>query len=40
VVHKDYEGHIHGFFSHGKYVDEGIAVRDFVAAEINKILAS
>jgi acetyl esterase len=40
VVHKDYEGHIHGFFSHGKYVDEGIAVRDFFAAEINKILAS
>ncbi|CAB5115267.1 unannotated protein [freshwater metagenome] len=40
VVHKDYEGHIHGFFSHGKYVDEGIAVRDFFATEINKILAS
>ena len=40
VVHKDYGGHIHGFFSHGKYVDEGIAVRDFFAAEINKILAS
>jgi acetyl esterase len=40
VVHKDYEGHIHGFFSHGKYVDEGTAVRDFFAAEINKILAS
>jgi acetyl esterase len=40
VVHKDYEGHLHGFFSMGKYVDEGIAVRDFFAAEINKILVS
>ena len=40
VVHKDYAGHLHGFFSMGKYVDEGIAVRDFFAAEINKILAS
>ena len=40
VVHRDYAGHIHGFFSYGKYVDEGIAVRDFLSAQINKILAS
>ena len=40
VVHRDYAGHIHGFFSYGKYVDEGIAVRDFLSTQINKILAS
>lgn len=39
VAFRDYSGHIHGFFSHGKYVDEGIYVRDFFAQEINKILA-
>lgn len=40
VVHRDYAGHIHGFFSYGKYVDEGIAVREFLSTEINRILAS
>lgn len=39
VSYKDYLGHIHGFFSHGKYVEEGIKVRDFFADEINKVLA-
>lgn len=34
VVHKDFAGQIHGFFSHGKYVDQGIAVRGFMADQI------
>ena len=39
VVHRDYQGMIHGFFNYGKYIDEGIAVRDFFADEINRILS-
>lgn len=39
VSYRDYPGHIHGFFSHGKYVDEGINVRDYFAQEINRYLA-
>ncbi len=39
VVHRDYAGMIHGFFNFGKYIDEGIAVRDFFADEINRILS-
>jgi acetyl esterase len=40
VVHKDCAGMIHGFFSCGKYIDEGIAIRDYFAIEINRILAA
>lgn len=39
VVHRDMKGMIHGFFNYGKYIDEGIAVRDFFADEINRILS-
>lgn len=39
VTYRDFPGHIHGFFSHGKYVDEGIVVREFIAQEINRYLA-
>jgi len=38
VAYRDFPGMIHGFFSYGKYIDEGIAVRDYFAAEIKHIL--
>lgn len=38
VAYKDCPGMIHGFFNYGKYIDEGIAVRDWFAAEIRKII--
>jgi hypothetical protein len=31
---------IHGFFNYGKYIDEGINIRKWVAAEINKVLGA
>ena len=40
VAYKDLPGMIHGFFNCGKYIDEGIAVRDYFAGEINRILSS
>jgi acetyl esterase len=39
VSHRDMEGMIHGFFNYGKYIDEGISVRDYFAGEINRILS-
>ncbi|MBC7463806.1 MAG: alpha/beta hydrolase [Actinobacteria bacterium] len=39
VVYRDMLGMIHGFFNYGKYVDEGIAVREYFASEINRILS-
>lgn len=39
VTYKDMLGMIHGFFNYGKYIDEGIAVRDYFAGEINRILS-
>lgn len=38
VAYRDFQGMIHGFFNYGKYIDEGIAVRDYFAAEIKRIL--
>ena len=38
VAYRNYPDMIHGFFNYGKYIDEGIAVRDFFADEINRIL--
>ncbi len=38
VAYKDCPGMIHGFFNYGKYIDEGIAIRDWFAAEIRKIV--
>jgi acetyl esterase len=38
VIYKEMAGMIHGFFNYGKYIDEGIAVRDYFAKEINRIL--
>ena len=40
VEYRDIPGMIHGFFSYGKYIDEGIAVRDYFADEINRILSA
>ena len=40
VVYKDCLGMIHGFFNCGKYIDEGIKIRDYFADEINKILGA
>lgn len=39
VAYRDMPGMIHGFFNCGKYIDEGIAVRDYFASEINRILS-
>jgi acetyl esterase len=38
VSYRDFSGMIHGFFNYGKYIDEGIGVRDYLAGEINQIL--
>ena len=40
VAYKDCLGMIHGFFNYGKYIDEGIKIRDYFADEINKILGA
>lgn len=40
VAYKDCLGMIHGFFNNGKYIDEGIKIRDYFAVEINKILGA
>ena len=34
----DCPGMIHGFFNYGKYIDEGINIRTWITAEINKVL--
>lgn len=38
IAYKDCPGMIHGFFNLGKYIDEGIAVRDWFATEIRRII--
>ena len=38
VVYKDCPGMIHGFFNYGKYIDEGIAVRDWFAENILRVV--
>lgn len=40
VAYKDCIGMIHGFFNYGKYIDEGINIRNYFADEINRILGS
>lgn len=40
VAYQDCLGMIHGFFNCGKYIDEGIKIRDYFADEINKILGA
>jgi acetyl esterase len=40
VAYQDCPGMIHGFFNYGKYIDEGINIRKWVAAEINKVLGA
>lgn len=40
VAQQDCTGMIHGFFNYGKYIDEGIAIRDYFATEINRILSA
>lgn len=39
VIHKHFEGHLHGVFSMGKYVDEAFQVRKFIIQSINEILS-
>ncbi len=39
VVYKEFPDMIHGFYSYGKFIDQGVAVREFFAGEINKLLA-
>lgn len=38
VAYKNYSGMIHGFFNYGSAIDEGLAVRRFLADSINRIL--
>jgi acetyl esterase len=38
VAYKNLPDMIHGFFNYGKYIDEGIAIREYFADEINRIL--
>ena len=40
VAYKDCPGMIHGFFNYGKYIDEGINIREYFADEINRILGA
>jgi acetyl esterase len=38
VVYKDCPGMIHGFFNLGKYIDEGITIRDWFAENILRVV--
>jgi acetyl esterase len=38
VVYKDCPGMIHGFFNLGKFIDEGITIRDWFSEQIIKIV--
>lgn len=38
VAYQDCPGMIHGFFNYGKYISDGIAIRDWFATEIRKII--
>lgn len=38
VVYQDWPGMIHGFFNLGKYIDEGISIRDWFAKHIIQIV--
>ena len=38
VIQKHVEGHLHGVFSHGKYVDEAFSIRAFIIDSIKIIL--
>lgn len=38
VSFRDYPGMIHGFFNYGKYIEEGISVRTYIAEQILTLL--
>ena len=38
VIQKHVEGHLHGVFSHGKYIDEAFSIRAFIIDSIKIIL--
>lgn len=38
VAYKEYPDMIHGFYSLGKFINQGLAVRNFFAEEINRVL--
>ena len=40
VAYKDAPGMIHGFFNYGKFLSDGIKIRDYFAAEINRIVGA
>ena len=39
VISQNFESEIHGFFSHGKYVNSAFALREFISESINEILS-
>lgn len=39
TIHNDVKGMIHGFLNYGKYIEEAIAIRDYIAKIILEILA-
>jgi len=40
VAYKDAPGMIHGFFNYGKFLSDGIEIRNYFAAEINRIVGA
>ena len=40
MAYKDCPGMSHGFFNYGKYIDEGITIREYYADEIISILSA
>ena len=39
VIHKDFDGMIHGFFNYGTQIDEGFLLRNWISSSINNLLA-
>lgn len=37
-AYKDCPGMIHGFFNYGKYISEGITIRDWISTKVNSVL--
>jgi acetyl esterase len=39
VIHKDFQGMIHGFFNYGQYIDDAIHARDYLSEKILDLLS-
>ncbi len=39
VIHKDFQGMIHGFFNYGQYIDDAILARDYLSEKILVLLS-